>query len=176
MSATSTSTAISTRKPGAELPIAVRGAIVALKALALNPEIPVSASSAQIASWFAVSKREVDRLFRQARERQWDPIGQLPLLSNTHVERAARSGAPKKVTQPNREAVAQIVSFDAYAREKTCETIADELTQKRNKISTMTVWRLLRTAGFKKTRPTRKPGLTENMQRARLDFCLQHKH
>jgi hypothetical protein len=39
----------------------------------------------------------------------------------------------------------------------------------------MTIWRTLRGAGFKKTKPTRKPGLTKKIQQDRLDWCLQRK-
>jgi len=39
----------------------------------------------------------------------------------------------------------------------------------------MTVWRILRKAGLRKTKPTRKPGLTIKMRKARLAFALRHK-
>jgi len=40
----------------------------------------------------------------------------------------------------------------------------------------MTVWRVLRKAGMKKTKPTRKPGLTKKMKEERLVFCRSHQH
>ena len=40
----------------------------------------------------------------------------------------------------------------------------------------MTVWRVLRKSGLRKTKPTRKPGLTERMKMERLEFCHRHEH
>lgn len=40
----------------------------------------------------------------------------------------------------------------------------------------MTVWRILRSAGMKKVKPTRKPGLTPPMKQERLDWCLARAH
>jgi hypothetical protein len=37
------------------------------------------------------------------------------------------------------------------------------------------VWRVLRAAGYNKTKPTRKPGLTKKMRQERLDWCLTYK-
>ncbi|EOA82794.1 uncharacterized protein SETTUDRAFT_56772, partial [Exserohilum turcica Et28A] len=42
-------------------------------------------------------------------------------------------------------------------------------------ISRTTVWRVLREAGYRKTKPTRKPGLTQEMRSARLKWALDHK-
>ncbi|KAL6167944.1 hypothetical protein ACJQWK_05613 [Exserohilum turcicum] len=42
-------------------------------------------------------------------------------------------------------------------------------------ISRTTVWRVLREAGYRKTKPTRKPGLTQEMRSARLKWALNHK-
>lgn len=55
----------------------------------------------------------------------------------------------------------------------TCACISAALG---NTISPMTVWRILRAAGMKKTKPTRKPGLTEKMRRDRFEFCLRYEH
>ena len=39
----------------------------------------------------------------------------------------------------------------------------------------MTIWRCLKRLGFKKTKPTRKPGLTKKMKEDRLQWCLNHE-
>ena len=39
----------------------------------------------------------------------------------------------------------------------------------------MTVWRILRKAGMKKTKPTYKFGLIKEMQVERLRWCLDYK-
>ena len=43
-------------------------------------------------------------------------------------------------------------------------------------ISAMTVWRILKKAGLRKTKPTRKPGLTKQMRAERLAWCQAHSH
>ncbi|KAI0569130.1 HTH-Tnp-Tc3-2 multi-domain protein, partial [Pyrenophora tritici-repentis] len=37
-------------------------------------------------------------------------------------------------------------------------------------VSPTTVWRVLKAAGYKKTKPTRKPGLTKKMRQDRLTW------
>jgi len=63
------------------------------------------------------------------------------------------------------------VRGDRFAREKTCAQIATEVRG----VSDIPVWRILRASGFRKTKPTRKPALTEAMKKARLQFALDHK-
>ena len=58
---------------------------------------------------------------------------------------------------------------DRYRREKSAEVIAAEVS-----LSPETVRVILRKAGYKKTKPTRKPGLTEEMKKVRLEFCRAH--
>ncbi|KAF7575754.1 hypothetical protein PtrM4_010940 [Pyrenophora tritici-repentis] len=43
-------------------------------------------------------------------------------------------------------------------------------------VSPTTVWRVLKAAGYKKTKPTRKPGLTKKMRQDRLTWCLARQH
>ena len=42
-------------------------------------------------------------------------------------------------------------------------------------MSAVTVWRVLKAAGFRKTKPTKKPRLTKKIRKDRLDWCLAHK-
>jgi len=64
------------------------------------------------------------------------------------------------------------VRRDRYGREKTWDDIASELLD----ISATTVWRALRGAGLKKTKHTRKLGLTDRMRTDRLNWGLEHQH
>lgn len=50
------------------------------------------------------------------------------------------------------------------------------MTKAGHPVSAMTVWRVLKKTGFRKTKPTRKPGLTAEMKKARLDWCLAHRY
>jgi hypothetical protein len=54
---------------------------------------------------------------------------------------------------------------------KTCAYITLELEE----VSVITIWRILRKAGLKKTKLTRKPGLTKKIKRERLEFCIRYK-
>ena len=64
----------------------------------------------------------------------------------------------------------QKAETDRYGQEKSCRQIAYELN-----IDSMTVWRTLKAAGYNKTKPTRKLGLTVEMRMARWRFCQKHK-
>jgi transposase len=99
-----------------------------------------------------------------------DPCEDAKLL-DIYVQDAARSGRPKKQTDIIKEEVLSKVRTDQYGREKTCTQIAAEV----GGVSDTTVWRILRASGLKKTKPTRKPGLTEVMKKAHLQFALDHQ-
>jgi hypothetical protein len=43
-------------------------------------------------------------------------------------------------------------------------------------VSAMTVWGILRPAGFKMRKPTRKSGRMEATQKPRLEFALRYEH
>jgi hypothetical protein len=67
------------------------------------------------------------------------------------------------------------VSNDRYGREKTTADLAGELRLLGISISASTVTRILKAAGYRKTKPTRKPGLTTRMRKERLQWCLDHQ-
>lgn len=64
---------------------------------------------------------------------------------------------------------------DRYGSEKTCIDISNELKEEGIQLSAITVWRCLRKGGMRKTKATRKPGLTKAMREARLAWCLEHR-
>ena len=61
------------------------------------------------------------------------------------------------------------------AEKKTAADIAGELSQEGIELSKMTVLRVLKAAGFHKTKPTRQPGLTAKMKIDRLRWCEAHR-
>lgn len=64
---------------------------------------------------------------------------------------------------------------DRYGREKTGADLAGELSEELNiDISATTVIRCLKKLGYPKTKPTRKPGLTQRMKDERLKWCQDH--
>ena len=125
----------------------------------------------EIQSITGMQPRTVQLLHQKALERGFNPAESKTIL-NHHVEDGKRSGRPTKQTTETIEGVLSKVRRDRYGREKTCAQIALEL----GNVSDVTVWRILRAAGFRKTKPTRKPGLTEDMERARYKFALEHEH
>ncbi|KAI1520645.1 HTH-Tnp-Tc3-2 domain containing protein [Pyrenophora tritici-repentis] len=119
---------------------------------------PVGKSTSQISELTGVNPRTVDRIYSRAIAAGFEP-NVLPLkILPHHVQDASRSGRPAKQTE-----------------EKTCADVAGGLSLKGVEISASTVWRVLREAGYKKTKPTRKPGLTQEMRSARLKWAIDHR-
>ncbi|RYC54361.1 hypothetical protein CHU98_g11851 [Xylaria longipes] len=112
----------------------------------------------------------INRILSRAIERGLDL--NKPVILDIHVADAPRSGRPSKQTEEVQNQVLIKVRRDRYSREKSCALIAAELG---GQVSAMTVWRILRTAGLKKTKPTRKPGLTKGMKSEQLAWCEAHK-
>jgi transposase len=173
---TAPESAPASRLKGAEVPIAQKGAIVTLKALIEAGTLNIPQSTAFIASIFGITPQGVNQIYRKAKERGFQSQGHLLYLNDSHVSSAPRSGAPKKVTSETTNAIAKLVSLDAYAREKSCEDIAEELLDVGVKLSPMSVWRMLRQARFKKVKPTKKAGLSEKMRQARLAFARKYEN
>jgi len=128
-------------------------------------------SNQEIEAITGISGRTVNKFFDKAIARGLDPTARPLRILTHHVEDGERSGRPTKRTPENIEAIISQVKTDRYGREKTCAAIADEF-----EVSEQTVWRVLHAAGFTKTKPTRKPGLTVRMRALRLQFCLDHQH
>jgi len=128
----------------------------------------------EITGLIGAEKRRINLIYALAIKRGFDPAVRPLKLETKHVEDAPRSGRPSKQQQAFKKVV-NLVRRDRYGREKTCADIAGELSQDGQDILALTVWRVLRKAGFKKTKPTRKPGLTKDIRQERLVWCLEHK-
>lgn len=146
--------------------IATRALIVAYKA--------DGKSNNEITGLTGVGKSTINSIYTRAIKRGFDPAERPIKLLNKYLEDAPRSGRPSQQQQAF-EKVVDLVRRDRYGREKSCADIAGELSQNGLDISASTVWRVLKKAGYKKTKPTRKPGLTKKMRKERLEWCLQHK-
>jgi transposase len=143
---------------------ATRAQVVTLKAWGFTNN--------EITSKTGIPSRTIRSIYATAIKRGFDPNTDLPIVKNEHVVEAPRSGRPTKQIEENEQEIVAKIRRDRYGREKTCAQITAEM----GNISVMTVWRILRTAGFKKTKPTRKPGLSEAMKKARLEFALRYQH
>lgn len=148
--------------------IATRASVVAMKYS--------GKSSSYISDILGISVRQVNRIYSRAIERGFDPHRPVFRISDAILIDLPRSGRPSKQTPQTLERITTKVRYDRYGREKTCADLAAELSLGDEYISQTTVWRMLRGNGFKKTKPTRKPGLTQRMKKERLDWCLRHQN
>ena len=147
--------------------VARRATVVALKAYTTK-------SSAEIAALTDLSVPSVNRIYAEAIKRGFDPIR--TMVDNQYVEDKPRSGRPTKQDPSTVEIILSKVRLDQYGREKTYADLASDLSELRINISASTIRLVLKKAGFRKTKPTRKPGLTKKMRAERLAWCLAHEH
>lgn len=117
-----------------------------------------------ISNWTGIPTEIVEAIYNRAVERGFDPLKRNFTLIDAYVADASRSGRPSKQTSELQTAVLAEVRRDRYGCENTCDDIASELLD----VSATTVWRVLRSACLNKTKPTRKPGLTDQMRTDRL--------
>jgi len=144
--------------------IATRAQAITLKVLGVPND--------QIERQTGIKPRSVNDIFDRAISRGFDPNAEFPIIRDIHVEDAPRSGRPTVQTDEKQEEILKKVRRDRYGREKICAYIVTEV----GGVSAMIVWRILRKAGLKKTKPTRKPGLTNKMKKDRLEFCRRHEY
>ena len=149
--------------------ISTRAAILTLKSRF------VGRSTSQISEILGISPRTVDSIYSRACQRGFEPNGPTLKILPEYLEDAPRSGRPRK-QEAIHEATVEKVRRDRYGREKSCADIAGDLSLYGHDVSSTTVWRVLKAAGYKKTKPTRKPELTKKMRQDRLDWCLAHQH
>src|SRR5436189_1945466 len=143
------------------IPIATRAQIVTLKALAYtNKEICDKLH-------LSLTHQALDRIYARALVRGFNP--EKPTCLDHHVKDAPHAGRPTKQTDQAKADVEAKVTRDRYGREKSAEVIAAEVSLSRETVRT-----ILKKAGYKKTKPTRKPGLTEEIKKARLEFCRRY--
>ncbi|KAI1521088.1 transposase, partial [Pyrenophora tritici-repentis] len=122
----------------------------------------------------SVYPRTVNRIYSRANAAGFKP-NELPIkILPHHVQDAPKPGRPAKQAEEVKEQIFQQVRRDRYGREKSCADVAGGLSLQGVGISASTVWKVLRAAGYRKTKPTRKPGLTQEMRSARLKWALEH--
>ncbi|KAL5610520.1 hypothetical protein FOBRF1_006637 [Fusarium oxysporum] len=152
------------------LDIVTRAAIVTLKAPAAGGK-----TTPEIHEITGIPKRTINDVYARAIKRGFDPEQRPFQLLSAWLEDAARSGRPLKRTPEVGALIISKVSTDRFGREKTAADIAGELRAEGISISRSTVLRFLKISGYKKTKPTRKPGLTAAMRKERLAWCIAHK-
>jgi transposase len=149
---------------------------IATRALVVTLKSPIVGQSTNaIAEKTGLSTRTINLIYARAVQRGFDP-NILPLIiKNQFLEDAPRSGRPTKQTEEMKQSIAAKVRGDRYGRELSSADLAGYLSTDAFEISATTIWRCLKNQGFKKTKPTRKPGLTKKMKDERLKWCLDHQ-
>ena len=105
---------------------------------------------------------------QKAKKRGFNPAID-PRILMEYVEDSRRSGRPK-IAESTQNALIEAVKKDRDGREKSSEILAFEYL-----ISASSAWRILKLAGFHSVKPTTKPGLTNEIKKKRLEFCLAHQ-
>lgn len=140
--------------------ISTRALIIGLKS--------TGKTTVEVAELTNIPVRTINAIYARAISRGFDPNRRPLKLHDIYLADAPRSGRPSKQNTDIQAEVLLKVRFDRYGREKTCANIASELSLSGIDISVITIWRILRKAGLKKTKLTRKPGLTQKMKNERL--------
>jgi len=142
---------------------------ISTHALVITLKSPlIGLTSAEIFAKTGISISTINRIYGRAIKRGFDPNIRPLVIKDEWLEDAPRPGRPRKQTPENIEKVVKKVRKGRYGREKSCADLAGELSMEGLDISAITIWRILKQAGFKKTKPTRKPGLTKKMKKDRL--------
>ncbi|KAK4124084.1 hypothetical protein N657DRAFT_376284 [Parathielavia appendiculata] len=125
----------------------------ATRAQALTLKLIVGLDNKQIEAITGLKSRTINDLVDKALERGFDPQVSSVILDK-YVCDAPKAGRPSKKNEHK-------------------DTVLQKLG---SVISPLTIWRILCAAGMQKTKPTRKPGLTEKMGKNGLSSCLRYQH
>ncbi len=145
---------------------------IATRAQAVSFKLVLKLDNHQIEAITSVKPRTVNDLVDKALARGFDPTSSPPVVLDKYVCDAPRSGRPSKQADV-KDTILEKVRANRYGREMTCAYISADLG---GTISLMTVWQILRSAGMKKTKPIRKPGLIARMKKERLEFYLRYQY
>jgi hypothetical protein len=149
-------------KKGVKHGIAQRAMAVALLDAGIPLKQVVERSGIPQSTIYSIKRRAIDRGYNSSIS---------TILKDEYFEDAVKSGRPIKFSKAAERRLIATVTRDRYGREKNLETLGLDCG-----MSAMTVWRLLKKSGFKKCKPSRKPGLTSAMKKARIEFCRSVAH
>lgn len=142
-------------------PLVVRAQAVALMAEGLD--------IGYVSKVTEVPVRTIRRWVKKAEDRGYKPWECKRILTE-YVEDGHRPGRPKEITPSIEKAIISSVTKDHAGREKSSEYLAFEFD-----ISSHSVLKVLKKHGLHSVKPTKKPGLTDENRKKRLEFCLAHK-
>ena len=141
---------------------------ICTRAQALTMKI-YGSTNADIQAATGMSVSRIKAVVQEARKRGFNETKSRTIL-NIYLKDAPQSGRPTKCTSTKIQEVIEKVRRDRYGREKSTQQLALDTN-----ISTKTVWRILKSQNFHKTKPTCKPSLSAQMKKDRLEFCLHYK-
>ena len=125
-----------------------------------------------------VSQSSIYRLCTTAVSRGYNPEISKKILA-IYVEDAPTKTSRKPTPQRIVDLILQIVTKNSTTRSYSCRRIAQEVHNTSNqegvKISASTVYQILTANGYKSCKQTVKPGLTDEMKKKRLEWCLLYK-
>ena len=107
-----------------------------------------------------LSKATIYHIKRITYKRGYDPAVSRVFKDEYFID-APRSGRPKVTTEKIEEEILTMVCSSHSGREKTSQELGFATG-----ISSMSAWRVLRSHGLRKWKPTWKPGLTQAMRDA----------
>ena len=131
----------------------------------LNQGMPVN----EISRLLKTSRASIYRWRSIATERGFDPNKNKGIQLEYLVD-APRSGRPPKVTKQIERQIVKAITKTKTSRSLTGLEIGLQVG-----LSERTIHRVLKRLGYRKVKPTVKPGLTEEMRKARLKFAIEHK-
>lgn len=132
--------------------------------------IALGYSIATIVAFLTFSKSQLYKIRAKAIARGYNPIASSVILLE-FVTDAPRIERPTKIAPRLESQVIAAITRDRYGKEKTAEQLGHEFN-----VSKYTILRILHRKGFRKCKPSRKPGLTIVMRSARLLFALKYQH
>jgi hypothetical protein len=132
----------------------------------LDARIPIDI----ICTRWLVTKSAVYQWKRIAKARGYDPEVD-PCLLCSHVENAPYYRRPSLQTyERTREMIKQICA-NKEGRNLNCQRLRGRIG-----VSSATAFRMLKKNRFQSVKESTKPGLTEEMKKARLEFCKAHEY
>jgi len=100
-----------------------------------------------------MSVSRIKSVVQEAQKRGFDETKSRTIL-DIYLRDVPRSGRLTKRTSAKIQEVIEKVRRDRYGREKSTEQLALDTN-----LSAKTIWRILKSQNFRKTKATRKPGL-----------------
>src|SRR5450432_4648176 len=128
----------------------------------------------QIEAKTGIKKSQIYSLRKKALARGWNPTIST-IIETYHVDDSFRSGR-SKISQELIDLIIGIVTKNSTTRGWSCIRVAYEASFKSDtKVSSTTVWRILKENGYSSFKRTMKPILKLDDKARRYKWCLDHK-